>query len=403
MNYLIKERKMLKWTILMIALFQMPSLAVSPSMSGILENFPGHKLKTVQTLLQMPNLISPFVALFTAFVSGLLKERSSKKRNIVLGLSLLFLTSIGVLLVHSEFWNLYIWGAVLGVSLGLFLPSTTSMMVDLFDDKERRVISGQQTSFINGGGIMMSILGGLMATTAWFGGYLVFFLSLPVILLCLKYLPDRKKLHAAARYEKDTDQQKTGKFNVNILYYAAIIFLFMMTYSVLMSNMSVYIQDELRIGDSATTGLISALSMGGGTLCGLFFGKISSKLKDFILPFAFFILFIGFLINSFAQNLIIVIIGSVLLGSTMSMVMPQCVFAISLYVNERTSTLATSIAMSVAPSLGGFLSPSVYTTITQMIKDTISFRYLFTGLVSLGLSVIFLLLTLLRKKRGLSS
>ncbi len=387
----------------MIALFQMPSLAVSPSMSGILENFPGHKLKTVQTLLQMPNLISPFVALFTAFVSGLLKERSSKKRNIVLGLSLLFLTSIGVLLVHSEFWNLYIWGAVLGVSLGLFLPSTTSMMVDLFDDKERRVISGQQTSFINGGGIMMSILGGLMATTAWFGGYLVFFLSLPVILLCLKYLPDRKKLHAAARYEKDTDQQKTGKFNVNILYYAAIIFLFMMTYSVLMSNMSVYIQDELRIGDSATTGLISALSMGGGTLCGLFFGKISSKLKDFILPFAFFILFIGFLINSFAQNLIIVIIGSVLLGSTMSMVMPQCVFAISLYVNERTSTLATSIAMSVAPSLGGFLSPSVYTTITQMIKDTISFRYLFTGLVSLGLSVIFLLLTLLRKKRGLSS
>jgi MFS family permease len=101
----------------------------------------------------MPNLISPFVALFTAFVSGLLKERSSKKRNIVLGLSLLFLTSIGVLLVHSEFWNLYIWGAVLGVSLGLFLPSTTSMMVDLFDDKERRVISGQQSSFINGGGI----------------------------------------------------------------------------------------------------------------------------------------------------------------------------------------------------------------------------------------------------------
>jgi hypothetical protein len=77
----------------------------------------------------------------------------------------------------------------------------------------------------------MSILGGLMATTAWFGGYLVFFLSLRSF-CCALISTDRKKLHAAARYEKDTDQQKTGKFNVNILYYAAIIFLFMMTYSV---------------------------------------------------------------------------------------------------------------------------------------------------------------------------
>jgi|LSQX01.2.fsa_nt_gb MFS family permease len=401
MNCLLKEKKMLKWTILMIALFQMPALAVSPSISGIMENFPGHSLKTVQTLLQLPNLISPFVALFTAFVSRLLKERSSKKRDIVAGLSLLFLTALGVAFVHTAFWNLYIWGAVLGISLGLFLPSTTGMMVALFNEKERRVLTGQQTAFINGGGIMMSILGGLMATTVWYGGYLVFFLSLPVILLCLKYLPDRNKMRTVARYEQYP--QKTGYFNINILYYAAIIFLFMMTYSVSMSNMSVYIQDELRIGDSATTGIISAFGMGGGTVCGLFFGKISSKFKDFILPFAFFILFVGFLINAFAHSLTILIIGSVLLGSTISMVMSQCVFSISLYVNERSSGLATSIAMSVAPSLGGFVSPSIYTTVTMLIKDTISFRYLFTGLVSLGLSVILLLLTLLRKKRGLTS
>jgi MFS family permease len=152
-----------------------------------------------------------------------------------------------------------------------------------------------------------------------------------------------------------------------------------------------------------TTGVISAFGMGGGMICGLFFGKLSAKLKDFLLPLAFFVLFVSFLINSQAQSLFVIILGSLLMGTTMSMVMPQCVFAISLYVNERSSALATSIAMSVAPSLGGFVSPSVYTTATQLIRDTVSFRYLFTGLASFLLCVIFLFLTLLRRKRGLSS
>jgi MFS family permease len=104
--------------------------------------------------------------------------------------------------------------------------------------------------------------------------------------------------------------------------------------------------------------------MGGGTLCGLFFGKISSKLKDFILPFAFFICFIRFLINSFAQNLIIVIIGSVLLGSTMSMVMPQCVSLFRCMSTNAPHPCHLDCDERRSESRG-FLSPSVYTTITR--------------------------------------
>ncbi len=397
-----KNKKWLKLTILVIALFQMPSLAISPSISLILDRFPEQSLITVQTVLQLPNLVSPFVALLSAFLTALLKDRSSKKRDIIIGLSLLVATAVGVALFHSQFWTLYIWGVLMGVSIGLFLPSATGLIVDLFDADERRTISGHQTSFINGGGILMSILGGLLGTSIWFGGYLVFFLVVPVIIMCMLFLPGRAEQHASSRY--GNSQNKKGKFNINILYYAAIIFVFMSISTVSGSNMSVYVQDQLKLGNSATTGILTAISMCGGTICGLFFGKLSKKLKDFVLPFAFFILFLGYLINSQANSIFVIAVGSFLLGSTMSMVMPQCIYSISLYVNERSSTLASSLGMSVAPSLGGFVSPGIYTSVTRWISgDSISFRYLFTGLAALFFGVLILIFTILRKKRGMES
>lgn len=397
-----RNKKLLKLTILVIALFQMPSLAISPSISLILAEFPEQSLITVQTVLQLPNLISPFIALLSAFLTALLREKSSKKRDIIIGLSLLVVTAVGVSLFHSQFWTLYIWGVLIGISIGLFLPSATGLIVDLFDADERRIISGHQTSFINGGGIMMSILGGLLGTTIWFGGYLVFFLVIPVIVMCALFLPGGAEQHAAARYENTGD--KKGSFNINILYYAVIIFVFMSLSTVSGSNMSVYVQDQLKIGNTATTGLITAISMCGGTVSGLFFGKLSRKLKDFVIPFAFFLLFLGYLINSQANSIIVIAVGSFLLGSTMSMVMPQCIYSISLYVNERSSTLASSLGMSVAPSLGGFVSPGIYTSVTKWISgDSVSFRYLFTGLAALFFGIVILILTVIRKKRGLES
>jgi MFS family permease len=399
---MIKHKKWLKLTILLIALFQMPSLAISPSISLILDRFPGQSLITVQTVLQLPNLISPFIALLSAFLTTLLKDKSSKKRDIIIGLSLLIATSVGVSFFHSQFWTLYIWGVLMGISIGLFLPSATGLIVDLFDADERRIISGHQTSFINGGGILMSILGGLLGTTVWYGGYLVFFLVIPVIIMCALFLPDTAEQHASSRYDKTSDNK--GKFDINILYYAAIIFVFMSISTVSGSNLSVYVQDQLKLGDSATTGILTAVSMCGGTISGLFFGKLSKKLKDFVLPFAFFVLFLGYLINSQANSVFVIAVGAFLLGSTMSMVMPQCIYSISLYVNERSSSLASSLGMSVAPSLGGFVSPGIYTSITQWLSgDSVSFRYLFTGFVALFFGVLILIFTVIRKKRGLES
>lgn len=393
--------KMLKLTILVIAMFQMPTLAISPAISKIMSQF-GRELATVQTALQIPNLVSPFAAILASIIVAKAKGKLPKKYVIIFGLGCIVVAATGIVLFSSQFWTLYLWGALIGVSIGLFIPTTASLMMDSFDEDAVRVISGQQTSFINIGGIIMSILGGLLADMIWFGGYLTFYFGVPIIILCIIYLPTKARIQAAA--EQDTSGEPVedkSKFNWNVAFYGFCIFFFMMCSNVSGPNLSVYVIDQLKIGTSSTTGYISAVQMLGGACSGMLFSKLSSKLRDYMIPMAFLTLCIGFTVLGTANSLVMIYIGAFLTGSAMSMCMPQCMFSISLYVDEHSSTFANAISSSIAPSLGGFLSPVIFTPLTTaLFGEAVSSRYLFLSCVTLVLCVLLVVIMTARKNGG---
>ena len=394
--------KMLKLTILVIAMFQMPSLAISPAISKIMSQF-GRELATVQTALQIPNLVSPFAAILASIIVARAKGRLPKKYVIIFGLACIVAAATGIVLFSTQFWTLYLWGALIGISIGLFIPTTASLMMDSFDEDAVRVISGQQTSFINIGGIIMSILGGLLADMIWFGGYLTFYFGVPIIILCILYLPTRARIKEAAA-GKDTANgavEDKSKFNWNVAFYGFCIFFFMMCSNVSGPNLSVYVIDQLKIGTAGTTGYISAVQMLGGACSGMLFSKLSSKLRDYMIPLAFLTLCIGFTVLGTASSLVMIFIGAFLTGSAMSMCMPQCMFSISLYVDEHSSTIANAIPSSIAPSLGGFLSPVIFTPLTTaLFGEAVSSRYLFLSCVTLVLCVLLVVIMTARKKGG---
>jgi len=393
--------KMLKLTILVIAMFQMPTLAISPAISKIMSQF-GRDLATVQTALQIPNLVSPFAAILASIIVAKAKGRLPKKYVIIFGLGCIVVAATGIVLFSSQFWTLYLWGALIGVSIGLFIPTTASLMMDSFDEDAVRVISGQQTSFINIGGIIMSILGGLLADMIWFGGYLTFYFGVPIIILCIIYLPTKARIQAAAEQtSSDEPVEDKSKFNWNVAFYGFCIFFFMMCSNVSGPNLSVYVIDQLKIGTSSTTGYISAVQMLGGACSGMLFSKLSSKLRDYMIPMAFLTLCIGFTVLGTASSLVMIFIGAFLTGSAMSMCMPQCMFSISLYVDEHSSTFANAISSSIAPSLGGFLSPVIFTPLTTaLFGEAVSSRYLFLSCVTLVLCALLVVIMTARKKGG---
>lgn len=394
--------KMLKLTILVIAMFQMPTLAISPAISKIMSQF-GKDLATVQTALQIPNLISPFAAILASIIVAKAKGKLPKKYVIIFGLGCIVAAATGIVLFSTQFWTLYLWGALIGIAIGLFIPTTASLMMDSFDEDGVRVISGQQTSFINIGGIIMSILGGLLADVIWFGGYLTFYFGVPIIILCIIFLPAKTRAQDAASTETEakTKGEDKSKFNWNVAFYGVCIFFFMMCSNVSGTNLSVYVIDQLKLGTAGTTGYISAVQMLGGACSGMLFSKLSSKFRDYMIPIAFLTLCVGFTVLGTANSLVMVFIGAFLTGSAMSMCMPQCMFSISLYVDEHSSTFANAISSSIAPSLGGFLSPVIFTPLTTaLFGKAISSRYLFLACVTLFFCALLFVIMTARKKGG---
>ena len=155
------------------------------------EIFPERSQADIQTVISLPNLLSVLASIIGAV---LIEKRITKKKTlVVLGVSLIAATGIAAILLHSSFWQLIMFSILIGLGMGFFAPSAQSIMMDNFNEKERQLISGLQVSFINIGGILISVLGGILITVVWYGGYIVLLLALPLAVLAFFLSCRRKK------------------------------------------------------------------------------------------------------------------------------------------------------------------------------------------------------------------
>lgn len=390
-----KNKKFLMWSILLIAAVQMPNLALSPSINQIQTTvFPDYSLSTIQTTMQLPNLISPFLTIFFAFLIG--KGILTKRGTIIAGLFIVGFTGALAIVAHSQFWQFCLLSTVLGIGLSGYISNATSLIFDNFSDEERQYISGYQTSFINGGGIVMSLCGGALAGLVWYGGYLMLLLAVPVAIIALFAIPRVKPRRDQT--DKSAGQPRE-KLHPDVFLYSASIFIFMLIYCVGGSNISTHLAP---LGSTALSGVATAIQMAGGVVCGLFFGTLSIKLRDKMMSLAFVAIFVGMMILSlFPDSVVMSFVGMFICGMAMSMMLPQCMFSTSRVVRESNSALATSLTSCIAPGFGGFFSAMVFTNITHALYgDSTVLRYRFVAVVALVMAVLFFLLVTYREKKA---
>ena len=381
------------WTILIVAIVQMPGLALTPGIDQIRTTaFSDYSLGMVQTALAFTSLTQPLAAFFAAFIIN--KSIASRKAFIVFGLFLLATTGLLAVLLHTEFWHLVLLSVFLGVSTGFFVSNMFGLIFDYFEPSERQFITGYQSSVINAGGIAMGIVGGLLATFIWYGGYLVLFIGLPAIVLVYFTVPNKKN-PAVRSGEKRT----AGKLNPKIYYYCAIAFLFMMSYSACGSNLSTHIAG---IGNSATSGVAVAFQMGGGVVSGIFFDKLSRKAGDYVLSAGLCAMFVGYMILSFfPMSLVLIFVAVFIAGMSLSIMLPRCIYMVStLVVDPATSATATALITIAAPSFGGFFSPIIITNITTaLFGESTAARYRFVGIFVLILAILLAISTALDNRK----
>ena len=388
-----KRKRFLMWSILLIAMVQMPNLALSPSINQINTMvFPDKGLSTIQTVMQIPNLISPFITISVAWLIS--RGLMTKRVSIIGGLFLVAATGALALIFNTQFWHLILLSCCLGLGLSGYISAASSLIVDNFNEGERQMISGYQTSFINGGGIIMSLCGGLLGTLMWYGGYMMLLLALPVAIIALFAIPK------VPRQRKTEDGVKAGstRLHSDVFMYGAFIFVFMLVYNVIGSNLSTHLSG---MGNSAVSGYATAIQMCGGVVCGLFFGRLSRKIGDYTTVLSFLVIFIGMtLLSLFPNSMAVTCVAVFIAGMGMSLMLPECMFSVSKVVTPQTSALATSITSCICPSFGGFFSAMVFTNITtKLFGPSTVMRYRFVSFVALGCAVIVFIIVTYRKNR----
>ena len=410
-----KRKKRIMLTILIVGLIQMPALALTPGINQIATKaFEGRTLVEVQSALSLAALAQPIAA----FIAAMLINRRLVAKKAVILFGLCLLASVGVLaiLFHTQFWHLILLSVVLGISTGCFISNMFGLIFDNFDPMERQAIVGYQTSFINAGGIMMSLMGGLLARFMWYGGYLILFIGLPAALLVYIAVPyykapvsgqrtaagqepagsdateaggkKREKNTKEARSAATTKNKPLGGIHPKIYYYCCVALVFMMSYGVCGSNISTHIAG---LGDSATAGLAVAITMGGGVISGIFFGRLSNKTGDYSMSIALCSVFVGYMaLSIFTSSLALTFAAVFLVGMSLSVMLPRCIFMVSTYATDpSTSATATALVSIVAPSTGAFLSPIIITNLTTaLFGASTAMRYRFTSFIVLALAIV---------------
>ena len=130
-----RKKNALKWTLLMVALTNMPSLALSPATEQIRQYFQV-SLSTVQTAMSFVNVIQIGVALVAMYLIN--RAVLTKKMAVVMGQSFFVAAVVFVLLFHEGFWCVWCLSVLIGCSTGLFVTNAFGIMFDLFEPEERQ-------------------------------------------------------------------------------------------------------------------------------------------------------------------------------------------------------------------------------------------------------------------------
>ena len=390
-----KEKKLLMWSILLIALFQMPNIGITPAINRMYtEVFTDKPLSAIQTAVGLTSLTGPIVSLIWAFL--IRKDIATKRFAILFGTFSLSLAGVLAIFLHGKLWNIGLLAVLLGCGAASYVPNSTSLLVDNFDGDQRRRVAGRQVVFSSLGGIFFCIVGGIVASRLWYGGDLLMMLMIPVAIYSLFVIPSYKDSTLA--YAQSC---KKSKLNPDTFYYDLWQFFLYFLYLVFANNISVHFARSGISNPSVAAGFAAAVAMVGSFAVSNVFKKLSSRLGDMMIPLAYVMIFIGFsILNLCDHSLILMFLGICITGTSMGMLPPQCVVSVSKRVDESTSAIAMALLMAVAAGLGGFLSPIVTTNVTMALGgESTNFRYQFMAFFALALAVIVFFLNKYRAKK----
>ena len=342
-------------TILSMSLLTvMAGAAIAPALGIIKAHFSDAPAMLVQFIVSMPALLIIVTNLFFLPLSRLLRTRAIATT----GLLLYVVAGAGCFFV-DDIYVLLLMRAVLGVSVGLVMPLSTGLLAYYFPPEEQARLMGLSAAMNQMGGVVATLLAGLLATIEWRYAFLVYLLGLIALVMVWLWLPD-EKLGSANKRGVPFQPRQLLKFHPSVIG----MLLLMMIFFIFPTNFAVVATRQLEL----RTELITLIMVGLDVVAffvGMVFGGVMNRFRQSVKYFApvFFLLgYVAYLV----PDVLMVVLGSACIGIANGVGVPYLNTIASIKGGKNSATTVMPL-LSAALYLGQFVSPVIVTPVSRVM------------------------------------
>ena len=333
-------------TILSISLLTvMAGAAIAPALGIIRDHFADEPDMLIQLIVSLPAL---FIIVTNLLFSSLCKLM--KTRTLALsGLLLYVVTGVGCFCVNN-IWMLLLLRALLGVSVGMIMPLSTGLLAYYFPPEKQAGLMGLSAAMNQMGGVVATLLAGLLANIQWNYAFFVYLLGLFAVALVAIFLPNERLQGGSGPSLK-----LLRRFHPSVVG----MFLVMILFFIYPTRFALSAHAGTSLSNNAITLIMVGLDL-VAFLVGLVFGKLMQGFRHgmkYIAPLCFMA---GYLFLSAGSSLSMLLAGSAFIGIANGIAVPYLNTIASMKAGKEAASTVMPL-LSAALYLGQFLSPLLVT------------------------------------------
>ncbi|MEX0740103.1 MAG: MFS transporter [Pseudohongiella sp.] len=361
---------MLKYAILSVSLITvMAGAMIAPAVASIALAFPQASPFQINLLTSLhAGMVVPF-----SFVSGYLVRYYSKKSILIGSLILYLIGGIGGALSTDMMFMLFT-RVLLGISVGLMIPISITLISDYYEGEERTKTLGLQSAATNLGGIIAIVVSGFLALRGWQYSFLAYGMAAFILVLVIAFLP---KI-VPAPYEKAS---ANNRLDGRVFLLAVYMIMTFIVFFGIPSNMSLFLS-EMDVTNTVVNGIIIAVCSVGGFLGGMSMAYFRKLYKSFFIPIQVLYMAVGFVLIAFLnQYLVLLGLGVLILGFGYGSTVPVIFDSATKITTGAATSTATAVLVS-SIYLGQFIAPNFLGTVSRTFGDgSVYFSYTIMALI----------------------
>lgn len=356
-----------------------PSL---PQMARVFSNTPNAEF--------LSKLILTIPALFIAVCSplaGRIIDRLGRLRLLFMALIIYAIGGVSGYFLN-DLYHILVGRALLGIAVAGIMTVAVTLIGDYFEGRSRERFMGIQAASMSFGGMIFVGTGGFLADISWRSPFLIYGFSIIVLLLASRYLYEPDRETAAPSLLPD-------KLPPILLLVYTVAFVGMILFYMLPVQIP-FLLNEIGVTKNALAGLAIVVATFGSTISSLSYHRLKNRFSfATILAVLFFLMAIGFLVISSAQQYSTVIIGMIISGFGLGLMMPNLnIWLLSVTPPKIRGTAVGILTMSLF--LGQFFSPIAVAPLEQVYS--LSGVFFLGGGFMVGISLFFVVFHFYRSR-----